>query len=226
MTTMATAAWGAEALEPVEPVAKSYRGSITALAGKDPDSLVRGNYQITDALQFTGDYEDQVFRGGFDYDFSDHFGIKAGVRYDHDDDSTTNYGGFDFSIPFGTNLELNGFYDMNYEGDHWNRYETVVRIELYKNHFLDAGVMGNDGSGIEIYDYNPDNDAMLFLRGDFNWKFGKFGLRLQPVLSVEGKLFHNYDVTYDLNERLNLAFNMDSRYDRDTRYRAGIGVKF
>lgn len=223
MATVATGAWGAEASEASET---SYRGSVTALAGEDPDSVVWGSYQLTDHLQFTGDYEDQVFRGGLDYDFSERFGIKAGVRYDHDTESTANYGGVDFSIPFGTNLELNGFYDLNYEGDHWSRYETVVRIELYKNHFLNAGVMGNNGSGVEIYDYNPDNEAMLFLRGDFNWQFGKFGVHLQPVLLVEGELFHNYDLTYAINEQTRLVLNIDSRYDKDSRYRAGIEFKF
>jgi outer membrane receptor for ferric coprogen and ferric-rhodotorulic acid len=211
------------------------RGSVTVLAGNG--SAAWFNYHLTDKLDLTGNYvnedvykvNNQLIRAGLDYDLSDRLGVKAGVLYDSKAESTVGYGGFDFSLPFGTNLHLNGFYDYNYQGENWGSYETVIRIEMYKNHYLDAGVMGNTGSGAQIYDYNDDKEAMLFMRGDFNWKFGKtqkFGIELRPVVMVKGDCFSDFDFSYQFNERTKLILNMNSLWDKDLKYRIGFEHKF
>lgn len=203
------------------------KGSVRVLVGDE--STAQFNSHISDKLDLTGEYEndDEIIRAGVDYDFSDRFGVKAGVQYDFDLESAVGYGGFDFSLPFATNLHLNGFYDYNYKGKKWGRYETVIRIEMYPNHYLDAGVMGNRGSGAEVYDYNPENEALLFMRGDFNWSVKKkFGIELRPVILVKGEYFHDYDITYQANERLKVVLNMNNLWDKDIKYQIGLEYKF
>jgi hypothetical protein len=208
------------------------RGTVTGLVGNA--STAWYNYHYTDKIDLTGSYVNEsdndndyeLIRAGIDYDLSDRYGVKAGILYDLDEESVNGYGGFDFSVPFGSNLHLNGFYDYNYKGEKWGRYEAVVQIEMYPGHYLNAGVMGNTGSGAEIYDYNEDNEAMLFMRGDFNWKVKKFGIELKPVVMVKGEFFHDYNVTYDYNERTKIVLNMNSLWDKEFKYRIGLEYKF
>jgi len=215
MLILSTVAWGAE---------KDYKGSITALVGNE--SLLEGSYRLSDRMSLVGDYEDHIFRAGVDYDWSDKFGVKLGVRYDDGDGSAVAYGGFDFEVPFGTNLELSGFYNYNYEAEKAGDYEAYIKIEMYKNQFLNAGVMGYAGSGAPIYDYNPKNEALLFVRGDFSWQFNKFGIALRPVLLIEGEFFHDYDFTYQASERLQWVLNINDLDDQELRYRVGVSYQF
>lgn len=215
MLLLSTVAWGAEA---------QYKGSVTALVGNE--SAVWGNYQLSEGLDLVGDYEDHVLRAGIDYDLSDKFGLKAGLRYDDEAGSTVGYGGFDFAIPFGTNLELSGFYNYNYEAEKSGDYETYIKIEMYKNQFLNAGVMGYTGSGAPKYDYNPKDEALLFVRGDFSWQFNKYGINLRPVLLIKGEFFHDYDFTYQANEQLQWVLNINDLDDQELRYRIGVAYKF
>lgn len=202
------------------------KGSVTGLAG---DSwLVEGDYQFSDGLKLTGDYDEAAerFRSGIEYDLSDRWGVKAGARYDSDLEDWGFYGGIDFVIPFGNNLGLTGFYDSNYEGEDWDRYEAAVRIEMYPGHFIYAGVMGNTGDGVPIYDYNLDNEGMLFIRGDFDWSFGRWGIEIEPVLLVVGEFFHDYSFTYQCTDQLDLVLNVESLHDNETEFRLGARYQF
>lgn len=206
----------------------NYQGEVTALVGNDHSSIGWMKYHLTDQLDFTALYDDEyeAFKAGVEYDFTDRFGVMAGIRYDFNDKNTIGYGGFDFVIPFASNLELSGYYDYNYAGENWSRYETAIRIEMYKGNYLYAGVRGNRGSGAPIYDYNKDNEALLFMRGDFSWQFGKFGLHLKPLLYIQGEYFHNYDLKYTINDHTNFILNINSLEDQELNYRAGIEFKF
>ncbi|HOP74031.1 MAG TPA: hypothetical protein PLC07_03120 [Bacillota bacterium] len=211
MLLLSTVSWGAE---------NDYKGSVKALVGNE--SMIEGSYQLSERIDLVGDYEDHVFRAGVDYDLSDKFGLQLGVRYDDEDGSTVAYGGFDFTIPFGTNLELSGFYNYNYEAKNEEDYEAYIKIEMYANQFLNAGVMRYTGSGTS----NPDDEAKLFVRGDFSWQFNKYSIKLRPVLFIEGEFFHDYDFAYQANERLQWVLNINDLDDQELRYRIGVEYKF
>ena len=202
------------------------KGELTLLGGTKNGSMGQLKYQLTEKIELNALYEDQyeALKLGIDYHFTDHFGVKLGVRAD--DNDTVGYAGLNYSIPFGTNLQLSGFYIYNDMGDKWGRYESAVRIEMYPQNYLYAGIRGDSGSGVKPYDYNTDNEALLFMRGDFKWQFGKFDLNLRPLLYVQGDYFHDYDLKYSLNDRTKLVLNINSLYDQETRYRAGIEFKF
>lgn len=201
-----------------------YRGELSGLIGDENSAT--GSYKLNDQLNLDTAYKDDRLNAGLHYQVSEVVGLKAGLRYDFPTGQSSPYEGFDFLIPFGTNLKLSGFVDQNYEGENWTRYESAVRIEMFPNQFLYAGVRGDWGSGAPTYDYRPTQEAILFLKGDFGWTWGKVGLKLDPVLYVEGYWFHDYTLSYQMNDRTSLLLNVDSRYDRVVKYQAGLNWKF
>ncbi len=212
---------GSGAALAADPVPQS---SVSGLFGVDGYGNLDLN--VGQNLNWDTNYQYDAVTTGLKYRIADKFGLKAGVRYDTDTKDYNGYGGIDFFIPFGTNLRLAGFYDAGYRGKDWTRYEAAVRIQMYPRVFLYAGVRGENGSDIIKYDYNEDNQPLLFLRGDMDWQWGKWELHLQPMLHIEGEFFHDYDLKYHVSDNTSLVFNINSQYDEDAKYRLGFEHKF
>ncbi len=197
---------------------------VKALIGADGFGTLK--MPLSDNLNVDLKYSDDALKTGLYYHLSDKIGIKAGARYDVDAEKTNAYGGLDFSIPFGDNLRIAGFYDSGFEGKNWNRYEAAVRIQMYDKHFLYAGVRGENGTDAPDYDYNEDHQPLLFLRGDFTWQWKQWEVSLRPILHIQGDFFHDYDLKYKLNEDTKLVFNVNSQYEQMAKYRVGFERKF
>jgi hypothetical protein len=220
--------------------AENYRGDITVLAGNN--SLVKSSYQLTNRLtwntdlgQFSDFMNDHYFPGqenyfartDLHYQVSDWLGIKIGGRYDSANKDTIPYGGFDFSLPFGSNnLRFGGYYNHGYEGKDWNDYEVAWRIEMYPHQYIYTGVRGDSGDGFKKYDYNEDNDPLFFMRGDFGWQWGRFNLKFRPLLYATGHILTDTEFRYKLNNRTDIVLNANDYYDQDFKYRLGFEHKF
>lgn len=183
---------------------------------------------LTDKVSVTGVYEDELFKAGLRYDPSERFGIKAGEVYNHDTEDTFTYGGFDFIIPFGDSLNITGFYDTNYKAKDWDRYEAALKIQMFKTHFIYAGIRGDAGDSVPEMEYNEDNieEPHLFIRGDFNWDWKKVSINLQPLLYVKGAYYADYTFKYHLKENASVVLNINDQYDSGFKYRGGLEFKF
>lgn len=201
-------------------------GELTLLAGTAFNS--QGNIHLSKHFDAIEIYKDNALKLGMLYRASDSFSMNAGVRYDFEDKASIPFGRVDAIIPFGDNLKIAVFGDQNYEGDQWTRYEAAIRIEVYNNLFIYSGVRGDFGNGAPTYSYNPNNEATLFLRTDFNWKTGKFEFGLQPYLYIcgEGIWFHNYTIKYHINNNIALMVNTNTLFDQTPKFLAGIQWKF
>ncbi|HEY8463194.1 MAG TPA: hypothetical protein VIM29_04110 [Bacillota bacterium] len=215
------------------------KGELVGLAGNVDAGWF--NYQLTNNLKATLLYDEELLRGGFQYQFGEKFGIKAGMLYDDDlsdnvlsDTSKTHpYAGINWNLPFGNNTRLIGYYDYDYRGKEWQTYEAAVRVEMFPNQYIQVGVRGDAGDGVEpIYNYDDDlsdvdnTEALFFLRGDFSWTWKKLSLELRPLLYVQGTFLHDYDLKYKVNDQWSIMFNMNSLYDKETKYRGGVQFKF
>lgn len=200
------------------------------------DGFGSGKFYLTDKLSITGVYEDELFKAGFRYQPSERFGIKAGEVYNHDTEDNFTYGGIDFMLPFGNNLNLIGLYDTNYKGKDWDSYEATIKIQMFKNHYIYAGVCGDTGDGVpEKMKYNEERreGPHMFLRGDFNWYWKKVSVELNPVLFVKGYYYHDYTFKYHLKENAsivlnvnNFDYNINNSNDGSIKYLAGFEFKF
>lgn len=201
-------------------------GELTLLGGTAFNS--QGNVRLSKHFDGIEIYKDNALKLGLLYRASDSFSVNAGVRYDFEDKASIPFGRVDAIIPFGDNLKIAVFGDQNYEGDQWTRYEAAVRIEVYNNLFIYSGVRGEFGYGVPTYSYNLNNEPYLFLRGDFNWKAGKFEFGLQPYLYIcgEGIWFHNYTIKYHASNNVALVVNMNTLFDQSPKLLAGIQWKF
>jgi len=215
----------------------NYKGELALLGGNVDTGWFK--YQLTDNLNTTLFYDEELLRGGLQYQFGDRFGVKAGVLYDSeatdnnpDASETIPYGGINWNLPIGENTRLIGYYDYDYQGEDWQTYEAAIRVELFPKQYVQVGVRGDVGDGVEeIYDYDDDADAdnteaMFFIRGDFGWNWNKVSLKLRPLLYVQGVYLHDYDLTYKINDKWNIMLNVNSLYDKETKYRGGIQFKF
>jgi hypothetical protein len=209
---------------------RSYRSEFGVMGGTDSQAWV--SLWMGKSLQFSVLYNkddaDAIYRGGFLWQPSANFGLKLGSRYDPDTGESDGYTGINFKIPFGNNLQFAGWADSNYEGPDWVRYEVAVRIEMFKNQFVLAGVRGDSGDGFIPYDYNLQNDPSIFLKGDINWttKNEKFTLQLRPLLYIKGTYFHDYDFAFNFNKKTSLILNYNSLYDTEPNYSAGLRWRF
>ncbi len=210
---------------------ETYKGVFTGLAGEP--GLIDLSYQLSDRFSVTVNYEDNVYLADLRFQQGEWFGIKIGERYDvsnvenFEDGEAVPYAGINFVSPFGTgNLRLTGYYDYNYKGKNWNNYEAALRIEMYKGQFLYAGIQGEGGDGVIHYDYNQTSDPLFFLRADFNWQWGKFGVNLQPLLYVTGYALYDTTLKYSFNDRISLVLNSTSYDDQIPKHRLGIEYKF
>lgn len=194
-----------------------------------------GKFYLTDKFSITGVYEDELLKAGFRYQPSDRFGIKVGEVYNHDTEDNYTYGGIDFVIPFGNNLGIYGMYDANYQSEDWSRYEATIKIQMFQNHYIYAGVRGDTGDGVPDMKYNEEHreGPHLFLRGDFSWYWKKVSVSLNPVLYVKGYYYHDYTVKYHLNENSNIVlnvnnfdYNKNNSNDSNIKYLAGLEFKF
>lgn len=208
----------------VQAAETSYKGEVTGLLGNE--ALGSLKYSLSDALKLDALIERENLRTGLHYQLSDQLGVKAGVAYNLDQKETIGYGGFDYKIPFGANLKIVGFYDRNYQGKDWSRYEAALRIEMYPQQFLLAGVKGDDGKGALIYDFNTDEEPLFFIRGNFAWQWKKLNIKVDPTLYVQGYFFNDYTFTYNVSDRTNLVLNVNNQYNDGIKYRAGIQMKF
>jgi len=193
-------------------------------------------FYLTDKFSATGVYENQLFKAGLRYDFSERFGVKAGQVYDENSEDTFTYGGINFMAPFGKNLNIYGSYDTNYRGEDWDNYEVALKIQMFKNHFIYAGISGDTGAGVfEEMKYNQERreGPHMFLRGDFSWYWNKASLSLNPLLYVKGYFYHDYTFKYHLKENASIVLNMNNldynKYSSDPgdiKYLAGLEFKF
>ena len=210
------------------------QSDAVVMMGEDPYALV--NLSLSPKLELTTRYDtseaEDSLKLGVIYQFSDRFGLQAGVRYDTEavdpESELLGYGGFNYSLPLGNNLRVTGFYTNNYEDEDWVRYESAIRIQMYPDHYLYVGVRGDTGDGAkaQAYSYNPDQEPLVFMRGDFSWQWNKFSINLRPLLHIKGSAFHDYDFKYAFNDQSTLVLNMSSLYDRDIRFRLGLQYKF
>jgi hypothetical protein len=215
---------------------KSYKGEITGLFGNEGIGWV--NYRFTDKLELNSLYKDEKLSAGIHYKLNDRFGVKLGALYNTDDSEITGddsavtpYGGFDWLLPVGNNTRFMGSYDYDYSGKDWQTYEGYILIEMFPKQYVHAGVRGDVGEGAEEFNYDNDSDPdnkepLFFIRSDFSWQWNKVGLKVRPLLYVQGDYFHDYDLTYKVNDRCNLMFNFNSKYDKDNKYRVGAQFKF
>jgi hypothetical protein len=210
---------------PSQAADSTFKGDITGYLGNG--SGLVGDYQLNDNFTLSGTYrmDLDLLRAGLEYQPSDRIGFKAGLNYDTKQSESFNYYGIHFSLPFGDNLKIHGFYDRNYLNVDWANYEVALRIQMYENHFLDAGVRGDMGSGA-IFRNNDSKEALLFLRGDFNWQMKKFNLQLRPVLYVTGYLLNDYTLTYNLNDHTDVVVKLNDVYEAETKYQVGLKLKF
>lgn len=204
------------------------------LLGND-DGYGFAQFYLSDKFSVTGIYEDELLKAGFRYDPSERFGIKVGQVYNHDTEKDFTYGGIDFIMPFGNNLNIHGSYDSNYRGENWNSYEAALQIQMFKGHFIYAGVRGDTGKGVPIMEYNEEHreGPHLFLRGDFNWNWKKVSLSLNPLLYVKGYYYHDYTLKFHLKENADIVlnvnnydYNINDSDDEDIKYRAGFEYRF
>lgn len=201
------------------------RSKITVLGGTD--LISEGNFQLSKSFDLTEAYEDQVLKLGIMYRASDSFMVNAGIRYDFTSQSSVPFGKVDAKIPFGDNLKIAGYAAQNYYGVDWTSYEVAIQIEVFKNLFVFPGVRGEYGNTVPTYAYNPNNEPYLFLRGDFQWKAGKFDFLIQPYLYIcgEGVWFHNYSIKYNVNEKIALMVNTNTLFDQSPKFLAGLQWK-
>jgi hypothetical protein len=185
---------------------------------------------LGDHFQLQGFSQDGVSNVGLRFQPAEWFGIRAGATYESDIKETTPYGGLDFNMHFGTNnLRLKGYYDYNYYGKDWSQYEVALRIQMYEHLFLDAGVRGDVGNNAPVYSYNSSKEALLFLRGVFDWTSakGRWTLNLHPVLYVNGTFLHDYTIKYNINGNTSIMANCNTLYDPAVfNYRAGLQIRF
>lgn len=197
------------------------------------------NYQMTPNFQlFVQSDEDDSARLGLGYRLGKYFGIKAGMYYKEDPEfeaeKTNPFGEFNWDMPLGKNYtRFIGKYAHDYYGEKWQTYEAAIRVEIFPGQYIYSGIRGDRGNWAAQYDLNDDDDevadnkeALIFIRGDFGWQGKKFGLKLRPYLYVQGIWLHDYDLTYQINEKTNLLFNMNSLYDKERKYRLGVQFKF
>lgn len=201
-------------------------GQLTVLGGTQWDS--QGDFHLSKHFSLTEVYRDNILNLGILYQNTDSFRVNAGIRYDTATQGTVPFGKVDFKIPFGDNLKIAGYGAQNYYGNDWTSYEVAVQIEVFKNLFIYPGVRGEYGNTVPTYAYNLDNDPYLFLRGDFNWKTGKFDFSVQPYLYIcgEGVWFHNYSIKYRMNDNVALIVNANTLFDQKPKFLAGIQWKF
>jgi opacity protein-like surface antigen len=201
-------------------------GELTVLGGTQWDS--QGDFHLSKHFALTEIYKDNVLNLGILYQNTDSFRVNAGIRYDTVTQGTVPFGKVDFKIPFGDNLKIAGYGAQNYYGNDWTSYEVAIQVEVFKNLFIYPGVRGEFGNTVPTYSYNLSNDPYLFLRGDFNWKSGKFDFAVQPYLYIcgEGVWFHNYTVKYHMNDNLALVVNTNTLFDQKPKFLAGIQWKF
>lgn len=217
--------------------ADSSRGELALLGGNVDAGWFK--YQLTDNFNSILFYDEELLRGGLQYQFGERFGVKAGVLYDSkatdsdpDASETIPYAGINWNFPIGENTRLIGYYDYDYQGEDWQTYEAAIRIEIFPQQYIQVGVRGDAGDGVEEicnYDDNPDPDnteAMFFIRGDFGWNWKKVSLKIRPLLYVQGIYLHDYDLMYKINDNWNIILNVNSLYDKDVKYRGGIQFKF
>lgn len=195
------------------------------------EGFASGKFYVTDKFSITGVYEDELFKAGLRYEPSDRFAIKIGEVYKHDTEDTFTYGGIDFVLPFGNSLNIVGLYDSNYKEEDWDRYEAALKIQMFKNHYIYAGVRGDTGDGVPVMKYNEEHreGPHLFLRGDFSWYWKKASLSLTPLLYVKGYYYHDYTFKYHLKENANILLNInnfDNTKQPEMNYRAGLEFKF
>lgn len=201
------------------------RCQLTFLGGTDWVS--DGDIQLSKHFDLTEHYEDQILNLGLMYRASDSFMVNAGIRYDFITQSSVPFGKVDVKIPFGDNLKIAGYAAQNYFGVDWTSYEVAIQIEVFKNLFIFPGVRGEYGSTVPTYTYNPNNDPYLFLRGDFQWKAGKFDFMVQPYLYIcgEGVWFHNYTIKYNASDKVALMVNSNTLFDQRPKFLAGLQWK-
>ncbi len=211
---------------------QEQRGNLMVLGGNE--SALEFNYNLVGNLGVTADFQDytsDILHAGLEYSFGKWLTLKAGAAYDFaqapENREVIPYGGAEFAIPFGENqLRLVGFYDANYMGKDWARYQVALQIQMYPNQFLYAGVMGDYGSGAPLNNYNQSQEAKLYLGGKFGWQWGKVGLNLDPILFVTGEMLHDYSLTYSFNQQTDLVLNVNTLYNEELHYRAGVNFKF
>lgn len=193
-------------------------------------------FYLTDKFSVTGVYENELLKAGLRYDLSERFGLRVGQVYDDNAEESFTYGGVDFVLPFGANLNIYGSYDTNYRGEKWDNYEVALKIQMFQDHFIYAGVSGDTGAGVpEDMKYNQERreGPHMFLRGDFSWYWKKVTLSLKPRLYVKGYFYHDYTFKYHLKENAGIVLNVNN-YDynkyssdpRDIKYLAGLEFKF
>jgi hypothetical protein len=198
------------------------------------------NYQASNNFQvFVQSDEDDSARLGLGYRLGKYFGVKAGLSYNGDPEfeaeKTNPFGEFNWDMPVGhNNTRFIGKYDFDYYGEKWQTYEAAVRVEIFPKQYVYSGIRGDRGDWAAHYDLNHDDDevkadnkeALIFIKGDFGWQWKKFGLKLRPLLYIQGIWLHDYDLTYQINQKTNLIFNMNSLYDKKEKYRLGVQFKF
>lgn len=201
-------------------------GQINILGGTVWNS--EGDLHLSKHFDLTEIYKDDTLKLGILYRYSDAFRVNAGIRYDVETQTSVPFGRVDVIMPFGDNLKIVGYGSQNYYGVDWTSYEVAIRIEVFKNLFIYPGVRGEYGNTVPTYAYNLNNDPYLFLRGDFNWKTGKFDFGIQPYLYIcgEGIWFHNYTIKYNVSEKVALMVNTNTLFDQKPKFLAGIQWKF
>lgn len=208
--------------------ASGYRSDLTVLAGNQ--SMGKLDLSLSDHFQIQAFSQDGVDNLGLRFQLGDWLGIRGGETYQSATQETFPYGGLDFNLPFGTNnLRLLGSYDYNYFGKDWSQYELALRIQMYEHLFLEAGVRGDSGDKAPLYSYNSDKEALLFLRGIFEWTSpkGRWTLDLDPLLYVNGTYLNDYTVKYNFSKSTSFVINANSLYDpSQLNYRAGIQIRF
>jgi hypothetical protein len=219
------------------------KGEAAVLFGNEDAGWV--NYQINEGLQvFINSDEEDFARAGLSYRLNECFGVKAGMTYDNipaDSNHPTvsgqskfnPFGEFNWSLPVGNNTRFIGKYDYDYFGKDWQTYEAFIRVEIFPRQYVHAGVRGDMGDGAAEYDlYKANNEAadnkemMIFIRGDFGWQWKRFSLKLRPLLYVYGTWLHDYDLAYQINDKMSVLFNMNSLYDKEEKYRLGLQFQF
>jgi hypothetical protein len=217
------------------------KGDIALLFGNEDAGWF--NYQVTPNLQaFIQSDEEDFARAGVSYRINEYFGFKAGMTYDNDlkyeaegQSETNPFGEFNWDLPVGNNTRFVGKYDYDYFREKWQTYEAFIRVEMFPHQYVHTGIRGDLGDWADEYDLNSEDDEpngadnkemLIFIRGDFSWQWKKVGLRLRPLLYVQGTWLHDYDLTYKINDKTNILFNMNSLYDKKEKYRMGLQYKF
>lgn len=182
---------------------------------------VTGSYSVQENARFSGEYRNGWFGMNLDVE-EDRWRFLAGLRLQPNWELK---GGYDFTQEsylarlnhkgkIGENLllsyELTGFWPRLTGKNYWE-YEGRLNIGMGEDNLIAPGIKGR-------YEQGVSSDPELYLLLDLNWHFANdWRLRFEPVILVEGGLYHRTTITKELENgvKTGIFFGQNEEYKWD-----------